>query len=79
MRVMPLSIELLALTGGLIGLWFPVMFLFLNFFGGKKVRRSIPAMFVISIFVNIGMWFERYVITVTSPAPGFSSRQLGNF
>ena len=23
-------------------------------------------MFVISIFINIGMWFERYVIVVTS-------------
>jgi molybdopterin-containing oxidoreductase family membrane subunit len=32
----------------------------------KKFRRSIPVMFVISIFVNIGMWFERFVITVTS-------------
>ncbi|MBC8192530.1 MAG: polysulfide reductase NrfD [FCB group bacterium] len=32
----------------------------------KKVRRSIPIMFVASIFVNIGMWFERFVITVTS-------------
>ncbi len=32
----------------------------------RKVRRSIPMMFVISIFVNIGMWFERFVITVTS-------------
>ena len=32
----------------------------------KAVRRSIPAMFVVSIFVNIGMWFERFVITVTS-------------
>lgn len=32
----------------------------------KKFRRSVPVMFVISIFVNIGMWFERYVITVTS-------------
>ncbi len=32
----------------------------------KKVRRSIKAMFVISIFVNIGMWFERYVIIITS-------------
>ncbi len=29
-------------------------------------RRSIPWMFVISIFVNIGMWFERFVIVVTS-------------
>lgn len=32
----------------------------------KKLRRSIPVMFVASIFVNIGMWFERFVITVTS-------------
>ncbi len=31
----------------------------------KKLRTSIPIMFVISIFVNIGMWFERFVITVT--------------
>ncbi|MBX7232302.1 MAG: polysulfide reductase NrfD [Bdellovibrionales bacterium] len=32
----------------------------------KAARRSIPVMFVISIFVNIGMWFERFVIVVTS-------------
>ena len=32
----------------------------------KKIRTSIPAMFIISIFVNIGMWFERFVITITS-------------
>src|SRR5262249_53861140 len=32
----------------------------------KHCRRSIPIMFVVSIFVNIGMWFERFVITVTS-------------
>jgi Ni/Fe-hydrogenase subunit HybB-like protein len=32
----------------------------------KWARRSIPIMFVVSIFVNIGMWFERFVITVTS-------------
>ena len=32
----------------------------------KKVRRSPAALFVLSIFVNIGMWFERFVITVTS-------------
>ncbi len=35
-------------------------------FWSKKMRRSIPVMFVVSIFVNIGMWFERFVITVTS-------------
>jgi molybdopterin-containing oxidoreductase family membrane subunit len=32
----------------------------------KAVRRSVPIMFVISIFVNVGMWFERFVIIVTS-------------
>jgi Ni/Fe-hydrogenase subunit HybB-like protein len=35
-------------------------------FWKKSFRRSIPVMFVVSIFVNIGMWFERFVITVTS-------------
>lgn len=32
----------------------------------KKIRRSFVATFIISIFVNIGMWFERFVIIVTS-------------
>lgn len=32
----------------------------------KKVRTSIPATWVLSIIVNIGMWFERFVIIVTS-------------
>ncbi|MEC9283382.1 MAG: NrfD/PsrC family molybdoenzyme membrane anchor subunit [Bdellovibrionota bacterium] len=31
----------------------------------KKFRRSIPVMFVVSIIVNIGMWFERFVITMS--------------
>lgn len=32
----------------------------------KRFRRNIPLIFVISILINIGMWFERYVIVVTS-------------
>lgn len=32
----------------------------------KKIRRSIPVMFVVAVFVNVGMWFERFVIVVTS-------------
>jgi molybdopterin-containing oxidoreductase family membrane subunit len=32
----------------------------------KKIRTSLVATFIISIFVNIGMWFERFVIIVTS-------------
>ncbi len=40
--------------------------LFPQFFWNKKLRRNIPFMFGLSIIVNIGMWFERFVITVTS-------------
>ncbi|MCG3182633.1 MAG: hypothetical protein ICCCNLDF_00697 [Planctomycetes bacterium] len=32
----------------------------------KKLRRSPMVLFIMSIFVNIGMWFERFVIIVTS-------------
>lgn len=39
---------------------FPQLFWF------KKIRRTIPLMFIIGVFVNVGMWFERFVITVTS-------------
>jgi len=39
---------------------FPQLFWF------KKFRTSIPLMFAISVVVNIGMWFERFVIIVTS-------------
>ncbi|HLU99850.1 MAG TPA: NrfD/PsrC family molybdoenzyme membrane anchor subunit, partial [Acidobacteriota bacterium] len=31
-----------------------------------RVRRNVVAVFTISIFINIGMWFERFVIIVTS-------------
>ena len=37
----------------------------------RKIRRSIALMFTLSIFVNIGMWFERFVITVTSLSRDF--------
>ncbi len=32
----------------------------------KKIRKNITIVFIISIFINIGMWFERFVIVVTS-------------
>lgn len=37
----------------------------------KKLRRSVPVMFIASIFINIGMWFERFVIVVSSLASDF--------
>jgi Ni/Fe-hydrogenase subunit HybB-like protein len=32
----------------------------------KRVRTSVPLLFIISLVVNVGMWTERYVIVVTS-------------
>jgi molybdopterin-containing oxidoreductase family membrane subunit len=32
----------------------------------RKVRRTVPVLFVISILINVGMWLERYIIIVTS-------------
>jgi molybdopterin-containing oxidoreductase family membrane subunit len=40
--------------------------IFPQLFWIKKIRRTIPVMFVIAVLVNVGMWFERFVITVTS-------------
>jgi molybdopterin-containing oxidoreductase family membrane subunit len=32
----------------------------------RRMRRTLPIVFVATIFVNIGMWFERFVIITTS-------------
>jgi molybdopterin-containing oxidoreductase family membrane subunit len=32
----------------------------------KKIRTSVPLLFVISLVIQVGMWTERYVIIVTS-------------
>ncbi len=37
-----------------------------QFFWFKRVRTSMLATFILSLFVNVGMWFERFVIIVTS-------------
>ncbi len=37
-----------------------------HFFWFKKIRTNVAAVFILSIIVNIGMWFERFVIIVTS-------------
>jgi molybdopterin-containing oxidoreductase family membrane subunit len=37
----------------------------------KKIRRTIPVMFIIAVFINVGMWFERFVIIVTSLSRDF--------
>ncbi|MGD0694718.1 MAG: NrfD/PsrC family molybdoenzyme membrane anchor subunit [Terriglobia bacterium] len=32
----------------------------------KRVRNSVPALFVLSLVINVGMWLERFIIVVTS-------------
>ncbi|MBI9084189.1 MAG: polysulfide reductase NrfD [Desulfobacterales bacterium] len=49
----------------------PLLFFF------RRIRRSIPWLIVISILVNIGMWFERYVIIITSVAHDFIPHAWG--
>lgn len=34
-------------------------------FWSKKLRTSLAVMFVVSILINVGMWFERFVIVIT--------------
>ncbi len=50
-----------------------------QFFWFKKFRTSIPAMFILSIFINIGMWFERFVIIATSLHRDFLPSSWGYF
>ena len=37
-----------------------------QFFWWKKIRRSPGIVFALSILINVGMWFERFVIIMTS-------------
>jgi Ni/Fe-hydrogenase subunit HybB-like protein len=43
----------------------PLLFLF------KRVRTHVPFLFILSLFVNIGMWYERFVIIIGSVAHDF--------
>ncbi len=45
----------------------------------KYCRTSIPVMFAVSILVNVGMWFERFVIVMTSLSQDFLPSSWGYF
>src|SRR4051794_11452000 len=45
----------------------------------RRVRNSVPSLFVIAIIVNIGMWLERFVIVVTSLHRDFLPSSWGNY
>lgn len=44
---------------------------FTQLFWFRKVRRNIVLMFIIGVLVNVGMWFERFVIVVTTLSRDF--------
>ena len=45
----------------------------------RSFRRNPAVLFVVSIFVNIGMWFERFVIIATTLARDFTPSAWGMF
>lgn len=45
----------------------------------KKIRTNVAAVFILSIFINIGMWFERYVIIMTSLTRDFIPASWSGF
>jgi molybdopterin-containing oxidoreductase family membrane subunit len=48
-------------------------------FWSKRIRRHLTIMFIISIFVNIGMWFERFNIFVLSLEHDFLPASWGYY
>jgi Ni/Fe-hydrogenase subunit HybB-like protein len=45
----------------------------------RRMRTSLPVMFVVSLLVNVGMWFERFNIIVTSLHRDFLPSSWGMF
>jgi Ni/Fe-hydrogenase subunit HybB-like protein len=45
----------------------------------RRVRMSVPAVFVIALVVNVGMWLERFVIVVTSLTRDFVPSSWGMY
>lgn len=45
----------------------------------REVRRSIPWLFIISLLINIGMWYERFVIIVGGVAHDFMPNAWGAY
>lgn len=45
----------------------------------QKMRRNTTWLFILSIFINLGMWFERFVIVVPSLSHEFEPWQWGSY
>jgi len=53
--------------------------IFVQLFWFKRFRLNIPIMFAVGVLVNVGMWFERYVIIVTTLSRDFLPSSWGHF
>jgi len=45
----------------------------------KKLRTNVPFIFVLSVLINIGMWFERYVIIVGGLSREYDPAAWGDY
>ncbi|MHB1863349.1 MAG: NrfD/PsrC family molybdoenzyme membrane anchor subunit [Gemmatimonadaceae bacterium] len=45
----------------------------------QKLRRNTTWLFILSLFINLGMWFERFVIVVPSLSHEFEPWQWGSY
>jgi molybdopterin-containing oxidoreductase family membrane subunit len=48
-------------------------------FWSSRMRRNYVVVFIVCMFVNIGMWFERFVIIVTSLAQDYLPSSWGHY
>ena len=78
--------EAFMIKNRMFGPYWPVywMLIFCNvispqFIWFRKVRTSVPALFVLALIVSAGMWLERFVIVVTSLHRDFLPSSWGMF
>ena len=56
-----------------LNVFIPLTFIF------KKLRRNLKYLFIVSILVNVGMWFERLLIVIASTSHDFIPHNWGNY
>ncbi len=63
---------------GVLDRWSPATCSCRSCSGSRRCARTSWMMFVVAICVNVGMWFERFVIIVTSLQPRLPAVELGH-
>lgn len=70
------------MTGPYRFAWYALIlcnFISVQFLWSARVRTSITGLFIVSMFVNVGMWLERFVIVVTSLHRDFMPSSWGMY